>query len=87
MMEIGLMIAVFLAGVLAGVIGLGQWEMMKLEKEKATKRKKASEKAVSTRRKKSVEKLVSVPQVDPAEEKVDAALYGRKANGEGTWPR
>ena len=85
MMEIAIVVAVFLAGVLAGVIGLGQWEVWRMEKEAAERKAKArysAQKSAATRKKKAAEKF----EPEPAKEPVDINMYGRKANGEGTWP-
>lgn len=87
MVDVLSMVVPFLAGLLVGVVGLSQYDARKAKKKPvSSKRKEGAAKAAATRRKKAAEKFENAPEQAPNPELVDANLYGRKANGEGSWP-
>lgn len=89
MIEVLSLVVPFLAGVLVGVVGLSQYDAhkaAKAAKSKPNKRKEGAAKAAATRKKKAAEKFEQVNAPEEAPAPVDANLYGRKANGEASWP-
>lgn len=71
----------FALGVLIGAISTYWYAIRddgKAEREKAARRKAGAQKGAAKRKAKALEAVTEQSVVDPQ-------MYGRKANGEGTW--